>query len=72
MARNADLWAEENDIPQKRQTKAQELRTGGVTAGGLQSDLDQFSEPTADPDAPEPGAPGTGPQGGTPGQTPQT
>ena len=72
MAKNADLWAEENAIPQNKQTKGQQLRAGGVTAGGVQTDLDQFEEPTAEPDAPEPGGAGNTPQGGTPGQTPQT
>ena len=66
MARNAELWAEENNVPQKKQTKNNELRSGGVTQSGITSDLDQFEEPTAEPDAPEPGAP----QPGMPGQTP--
>ena len=56
MARNAELWAEENNVPQKKQTKSNELRGGGVTQSGISSDLDQFEEPTADPDAPEPGS----------------
>ena len=42
------------------------LRGAGVTQAGIASDLDQFAEPTADPQAPSPEAPGTG----TPGQTP--
>ena len=66
LARNADLWAEENNVPQKKQTKTNQLRTGGVTQSGISSDLDQFEEPTADTDAPEPG----GAQPGQPGQTP--
>ena len=66
MARNAELWAEENNVPQKKQTKNNELRAGGVTQSGISSDLDQFEEPTAEPDTPEPGAP----QPGMPGQTP--
>ena len=71
MARNADLWAEENNIPQKKQTKTNQLRQGGVTQSGIGSDLDQFEEPTADPDAPEPGSPQPGQPGQTPGgQTP--
>jgi hypothetical protein len=71
MARNADLWAEENNVPQKKQTKSNELRTGGVTQSGISSDLDQFEEPTADPEAPEPGSPQPGQPGQTPGgQTP--
>ena len=54
MARNADLWAEENNVAQNKQTKSNELRTGGVTQAGISADLDQFEEPTAEPDAPEP------------------
>jgi hypothetical protein len=71
MARNADLWAEENNIPQNKQTKNAQLRSGGVTQSGIAGDLDQFEEPTASPDAPEPGAPQPGQPGQTPGgQTP--
>ena len=43
------------------------MRAGGVTQSGISSDLDQFEEPTADPEAPEPGAPGPGAPGQTPG-----
>jgi len=73
MARNADLWAEENNIPQGKKTKSGQLRAGGVTQSGIQADLDQFEEPTADPEAPapEPGQPGQpGQTLGTGGQTP--
>ena len=71
MARNAELWAEENNVPQKKQSKSNELRGGGVTQSGISSDLDQFEEPTADPEAPEPGSPQPGQPGQTPGgQTP--
>ena len=71
MARNAELWAEENNVPQKKQSKSNELRTGGVTQSGITSDLDQFEEPTADAEAPEPGSPQPGQPGQTPGgQTP--
>ena len=66
MARNADLWAEENNVPQKKQSKNNELRTGGVTQSGIAGDLDQFEEPTAEPEAPGPDTTG----GGGPGQTP--
>tara|TARA_B100001057_G_scaffold2244_1_gene2068 strand:+ start:5090 stop:6826 length:1737 start_codon:yes stop_codon:yes gene_type:complete len=76
MARNAELWAEENNVPQKKSTKANQLRGGGVTQSGISSDLDQFEEPTADADAPnpaggEPGTPGTTPGGSTGGGTGQ-
>jgi hypothetical protein len=67
MARNADLWAEENNVPQRKQSKNAQLRTGGVSQAGITSDLDQFTEPTAEPDAPEPGTPGQGAPGQTPG-----
>ena len=66
MARNADLWAEENNVPQKKQTKTNQLRSAGVTQSGITSDLDQFEEPTADAEAPGPDSP----QPGQPGQTP--
>ena len=74
MARNAELWAEENNVPQKKQSKSNELRGSGVTQSGISSDLDQFEEPTADAEAPEPGAlqpgqPGQTPGGQTPGGT---
>jgi len=69
MARNAELWAEENNVPQKKQTKNNELRQGGVTQSGISSDLDQFEEPTADAEAPEPGAVQPGQPGQTPGGT---
>ena len=65
--------AEENNVPQKKQTKSNQLRSAGVTQSGITSDLDQFEEPTAEPESPEPGGaqpgqPGTTPGGG--GQTP--
>ena len=66
MARNAELWAEENNVPQKKQTKSNQLRGAGVTQSGIAGDLDQFEEPTAETDAPQPGAA----QPGEPGQTP--
>ena len=66
MARNAEQWAEENNVPQGKKTKSNQLRGAGVTQAGITSDLDQFAEPTAEPDSPAPEAGGTG----TPGQTP--
>ena len=67
MARNADLWAEENNVPQSKKSKTNQLRGAGVTQAGIAGDLDQFAEPTAEPDSPEPGAPGAGAPGQTPG-----
>jgi len=42
MARNAELWAEENNVPQKKQTKSNQLRSAGVTQSGITGDLDQL------------------------------
>ena len=67
MSENASQWAEENAVKQKQPTKTAELRQGGVTQAGIAGDLDQFAEPTAEPDSPEPGAPGAGAPGQTPG-----
>src|SRR5210317_606289 len=67
IARNAELWAEENNVPQKKQTKSNQLRSAGVTQSGITSDLDQFEEPTAEPESPEPGSPQPGQPGTTPG-----
>ena len=66
MSRNAELWAEENNVPQKKQTKSNQLRSAGVTQSGITGDLDQFEDPTAGTDAPGPDSP----QPGQPGQTP--
>ena len=58
-------------MPQKKQSRSNELRQGGVTQSGISADLDQFEEPTADPDAPTPESPQPGQPGQTPGgQTP--
>jgi hypothetical protein len=67
MARNAEQWAEENNVPQGKKTKANQLRGAGITQSGIAGDLDQFEEPTADPTAPTPEAPGQGAPGQTPG-----
>ena len=58
--------AEENNVPLGKKTKSNQLRCAGVTQSGIASDLDQFAEPTAEPDSPSPEPGGTG----TPGQTP--
>ena len=68
MALNSQLWAEENNVAQKKQTKATQMRTAGVAQSDINADLDQFEEPTAEPEAPAPGQAGTTPPGGTPGQ----
>ena len=78
LSRNAELWAEENAVSQKSQTKSTQLRSGGVSQAGIGSDLDQFEDPTAPDGAPPPegvpGGPGTGPQapGSAGGNVPPT
>jgi len=75
MAQNSTLWAEENAVAQKKQTKTTQLRTGGISQGNIQSDLDQFENPTPEAGAAAPGSAPIGPggtpaSGGTPGTTP--
>jgi len=73
MAQNSTLWSEENAIPQKKQTKTTQLRTAGVSQSDIQSDLEQFENPTPEKGAPEPGSAPPGPganPAGTPGTTP--
>jgi hypothetical protein len=70
MAKNADLWSEENAVSQKSQTKSTQLRSGGVSPAGIGDDLDQFEEPEAPEGAPAPGGTTPGEGGGTPGGTP--
>ena len=75
MARNSELWAEENNVAQKRQTKSTQMRTAGVSQAGITSDLDQFAEPEGQPGDAEPapaGAGGTATPGTTPGGGSQT
>jgi hypothetical protein len=73
MAQNSTLWSEENAVAQKKQTKTTQLRTAGISQSAVQTDLDQFENPTADvgatPGSPTPG-PGSAPASGTPGTTP--
>jgi len=74
MAKNSTLWAEENAVAQKKQTKTTQLRTAGISQAGVQADLDQFENPTPEAGAPGPGTPGTTVTPGTPtgGTTPGT
>jgi hypothetical protein len=73
MAHNSTLWSEENAVAQKKQTKTTQLRTAGISQSAVQTDLDQFENPTPDvgaaPGSPTPG-PGSAPASGTPGTTP--
>ena len=76
LAQNSSLWSEENAVPQKKQTKTTQLRTAGVNQSDIQTDLDQFEDPTVDDATAQPGTapvgPGAnpaGPQGGTLGGT---
>ena len=68
MALNSQLWAEENNVAQKRHNKATQRRTAGGAHSDRHADWAQVEEPTAEPEAPAPGQAGTTPPGGTPGQ----
>jgi hypothetical protein len=44
MAENEELWKEENGLSHKSVSASAELRTGGITSGGMESDLDSLSQ----------------------------
>jgi hypothetical protein len=60
IAENEELWKEENGLSTKSVSASSELRTGGITSGGMQSDLDDLSAAgeMAPEDAAMPAAPG--------------
>ena len=71
--RNERMWAEERDEPELRTSPGQDLRSVGITPGGLESDIATGEEmagmgPTGGPmGAPAPGGvPGAPAPGGTP------
>jgi len=71
MAQNATLWAEENNVAQKKQSKTTQMRTAGVSQADVSADLDNLEEPTAEPGTEQPGQQTTTPGAPTPpGQTP--
>jgi len=44
MAENEELWKEENGLSHKAVSASAELRTGGITSGGIEADLDTLSQ----------------------------
>ena len=42
VAENEELWKEENGLSTKAPSASSELRTGGITSGGMQGDLDNL------------------------------
>ena len=71
MAQNATLWAEENNVAQKNQSKTTQMRTAGVSQADISADLDNLEEPTAEPGTEQPGQETATPGAPTPpGQTP--
>ena len=71
MAQNATLWAEENNVAQKKQSKTTQMRTAGISQADVSADLDNLEEPTAEPGTEQPGQQTTTPGAPTPpGQTP--
>lgn len=70
MAENEQLWREENIDEDKDPSVQAELRSAGITAGGLTTDLNSFNQagmPPPDMQMPEAGAPNMGVAGATPG-----
>ena len=73
MAENEQLWREENIDEDKDPGVQAELRSAGITPGGLSTDLtafDQAGMPPPDMQTPEAGAPNMGIAGATPGAGP--
>lgn len=53
MAENEEMWKEENGLSMKAPSASSELRSGGVTSGGMQTDMENLGQ--AGELAPEPG-----------------
>jgi hypothetical protein len=70
MAENEQLWREENIDEGSDPGVQSELRSAGITPGGLTNDLNSFNQasmPPPDMQMPEAGAPNMGVAGATPG-----
>jgi hypothetical protein len=44
MAENEEMWKEENGLSMKAPSASSELRSGGVTSGGMQTDIDNLGQ----------------------------
>jgi len=69
IAENEELWKEENGLSLKAPSASSELRTGGITSGGMESDLSNLGTAGTAPEGmEEPGTEpvATTPSGGTP------
>jgi hypothetical protein len=64
---NEELWQEERDEPEATGGSGQDLRSIGITPGGMESDINMGQEVAnmPEPGAEEGGAPGVGAPGGT-------
>ena len=73
IAENEEAWREERATPELQTTQGQDMRSVGITPGGMEADIATGAELTAEPGAEAPpGAPGAGvpppvPGGGAPG-----
>jgi hypothetical protein len=69
MQENEMLWRQENIVGNtgSGQNPGQEMRGAGITPGGIQGDLDEFTDNEGDSGVPPPGAEPTGEAGGTGG-----
>jgi len=64
IAENEELWKEENGMSLKAPSASSELRTGGITSGGIESDLSNLGTAGEAPEGME--EPGTEPVATTP------
>jgi hypothetical protein len=64
IAENEELWKEENGMSLKAPSASSELRTGGITSGGMESDLSNLGTAGEAPEGME--EPGTEPVATTP------
>jgi len=69
MQENELLWRQENIVGNtgNGQNPGQEMRGAGITPGGIQGDLDEFTDNEGSTGVPPPGAEPTGEAGGTGG-----
>ena len=69
IAENEESWREERATPELQTTQGQDMRSVGITPGGMEADIATGAELTAEPGAEAGGEPGAAPApgGGAPG-----
>ncbi len=69
MAENEELWKEENGLSAKAPSASAELRSGGITSGGMEGDVADLGQSGAAPEG-MPGGPDAAAAPAAPGQAP--